>query len=324
MVTPGAAGFADDLTPVQRRALDWIALATSGEATESDLAAMEEWRDEKLEHAQALARLSAFVTLAKARPRPDIRHLKAPIYNRPMTRRLALGGLGAAAASYAVVAPPMALWPSLAELSSDYRTAVGERKTVKLAQGLAMELNTGTAVSLRNKPSLPGIEIVHGEVAVTAALPASMQFAAYMPEGRILASNAVFDAHRTAEGFRVTCIQGAIQVEQNGQQVAMSAGQDLFCRKGASGPGTPARIDTLAVTAWQNGQIVFFDAPLRQVVAEINRYRHGRIVIMNSALSDRHINASFWIDRLDNMDALLAAFGNTTATNLPGGIILLT
>jgi transmembrane sensor len=47
--------------------------------------------------------------------------------------------------------------------------------------------------------------------------------------------------------------------------------------------------------------VVFHDLPLEQVVAEINRYRTGRVVLMNPALSGRRFSASVEIASLDGV-----------------------
>jgi transmembrane sensor len=323
MLKSDTTGRMGDLPPVHKRALEWLTLLTSGNATDHDLAAMERWRDESPEHAEALKRQAIIVEIAKSRSPIARETLRVPFHERAVTRRVALGGAVTVAAGYAVVSPPLQIWPSLAELSSDYRTAVGERKRVQLADGLSIQLNTGTSVSLKNAPGLPGIDIVNGEIAVDAALPGSMQFAAYMPEGRVLARDASFDVRKTERGFKATCVRGQIKVEQNGQSVEAEVGQEVVCYIGASRPGAPGAVDVALATAWRSGQLFFSNAPLRAVVAEINRYRRGRIIIVRNTLGDQRISANFSISHLDEAVSYLASYTRASTANLPGGLTIL-
>ncbi len=56
-----------------------------------------------------------------------------------------LGGAIAAAAGYLVIRPPLDMWPSIEELSADYRTGEGEQRKVMLAPDISVELNTQTS-----------------------------------------------------------------------------------------------------------------------------------------------------------------------------------
>jgi len=59
------------------------------------------------------------------------------------------------------------------------------------------------------------------------------------------------------------------------------------------------------------------------VVAEVNRYRHGRLLITNAALGRTRVQASFSIDRLDDVAFLVRDVYGAELTQLPGGIVLL-
>jgi transmembrane sensor len=311
------------LTPVQRQALDWVSRMVSGEATNADIAAMHHWRDQDPDNAAALTVVTRLVKYAESQDLPRYEHLKAPLLARPATRRFALGGLMAACAVYGVIRPPLEAWPSLAELASDYRTKTGQQRNIALASNLSLQLNTATSVSLRNTPGRPGISLINGEVAVSAQLPSSERFTTYLRDGEVQARDALFTVRLTDTGFHTTCMRGSVTAVQRGGQVQLSSGYAVACIYGAAAPGTPYKVDATMTTAWRNGQLIFYNAPLSDVVAEINRYRHGEIVVLNGKLANRRLNASFWIDRLDGMADHLAKFTGASATTLPGGIILL-
>lgn len=313
-----------DLTALHRQALDWLALTASGNATAADLAAMKKWRAVCPENEDAFRLATTMAQFVRTQPLPTSEGLKAPWFERPTTRRMALAGMGVAVAAYSVVRPPMGVWPSLAELTSDYRTQTGEQKSVALARGVSLQLNTGTSIGVRHDRANPGIRLIEGEVAVSARLPQDGLFSLHAPTGSVVARDATFDVRIVDAGFRTICLDGAVTVQSGNRQVPLTAGQAVTCSTGASAPGKPYSVDLTVATAWRRGQLVFYDAPLRDVVAEINRYRPGRIVVVGSRIGGRRINASFSIRQLDNTAQNLARFAGVSATTLPGGIVLLT
>ena len=161
---------------VQQQGLDWIALAVSGRATKADLEAMAQWGAECQAHADALAFAMKLRKLGKSHQYPGSQEFPPSLLERPMTRRFALAGGAAAVVGYGVISPPLSLWPSAAELASDYRTGTGEHRSVALANGLSMEMNTRTSVALRSQQDRPGIHLIAGEIAVTAKLPPDDSF----------------------------------------------------------------------------------------------------------------------------------------------------
>jgi transmembrane sensor len=62
---------------------------------------------------------------------------------------------------------------------------------------------------------------------------------------------------------------------------------------------------------------------LAEVVTEINRYRSGRIILMNPALGTLPVDATFRLDRIDEAASRLADVFELKARFLPSGIVLL-
>ncbi len=69
--------------------------------------------------------------------------------------------------------------------------------------------------------------------------------------------------------------------------------------------------------------LIFRYTPLPKVVEEVNRYRSGRIFIVNAELNARLVNGRFHIDRTDEVLLQLEQAFGVKAKALPGGIVLL-
>jgi transmembrane sensor len=81
--------------------------------------------------------------------------------------------------------------------------------------------------------------------------------------------------------------------------------------------------DSAAITSWREGFLVFHDTRLSEVIAEINRYRRGRIVIINDALGERKVDGRFYLARLDDVvEKVRNAFG-ARVMSLPGSVVIL-
>jgi transmembrane sensor len=96
--------------------------------------------------------------------------------------------------------------------------------------------------------------------------------------------------------------------------------QILFNERGMS---QVAAIDPEVVTAWQRGLLIFRDEALSRVIEEVNRYRFGKIVLLDNKLGQRRIAANFRLDRIEDVVDFVADVVRAPVRRLPGGVVLL-
>jgi transmembrane sensor len=293
-------------SPLHDEARDWLLLLTSGRATVADAKALQAWREQSPEHAQAFEQAKVlWQQLAPA--------LEQATQPRRFGRRAFLGG--AIAASAAVVMVRVGTPGGFAGLTADYRTEVGEQRQVLLSDGVSLELNTQTRISRIG----PGIELLEGEVEVVAHLaqPLKVQAGA----GWVSAAQARFNVRNTDQTVCVTCIEGSLSVDVGGNSVSLGSGRQLTY--GAGGIGAVVAVDTQAVVAWREQVLVFNNATLATVVDEINRYRPGMLVLLNKQLGQRRVQARFSLQQLAGVALLIRDAYGAKCTELPGGVVLL-
>lgn len=318
---------ADD---VRREALAWVSHMRSGEATMEDAAALRRWRALSAEHGQALhdaINLQRFVKAgAAAREVLSATQVAPPTpaapdrVGKPIGRRALIGGvIAASAGGLMMVRPPLELWPSVAELSGDYRTAPGERRRLQLAQGASVELNTRTSIAMREDGRGPCFELIAGEAAIEVASDRPVIVRAGGGEAAASAGN--FTVRLVDDGVQVTCLTGRVGVAAAGRNIDLRAAQRASYGDGAA-PIVEA-VDANTAEAWREGRIIFSGERLDAVVAELNRYRSGRIIVTNAELGRIPVNAVFMVDRMDRAVSQLSGFTDARVTNLPGGIVLL-
>jgi ferric-dicitrate binding protein FerR (iron transport regulator) len=299
-----------EVTPqdrLQSEAQDWLILLTSGRATVADARALRQWCAQSPEHAHAFEQSK----LLWQQLQPAVEGLQAP---RHLGRRAFLGGAIAASAAFLLIRGTVP--GGFSGLGADYITEVGEQRRVDLADGVSLELNTQTRINRRDSADF---ELVSGEVEVLTRAQATLKVQA--GAGWLSASQARFNLRNTDQSVCVTCLDGALLVDVQGLSIHLESGQQLTYD--ARQVGTPQAVDTSAVIAWRQQILVFNDATLSTVIDEINRYRPGMLLLLNSELGKRKVQARFSLDQLAGVALLIRDAYGAKCTELPGGVVVL-
>jgi transmembrane sensor len=327
--TSGSHATAGEGSRLNAEATAWLFRLASGEATTEDAEALQRWRSQSAAHRQAFAEAKllwqvlgpAGDLIDDSKPAPAT---VVPLRARPQLARRAFLG-GALAASVAAVGyvgsrPPFRLWPSPEELAADYRTGTGGRQTVAMGDDVSIILNTQTSIDMRAaNAGRRGFELIDGEASITAKPGSDVEVvAAY---GRATASAAHFTIRRDNASVCITCMQGEVSVSHRDQRASVQPGQQVVYDDHGLQPVAVA--DIAVSSAWERGQLIFRHQPFARVVKELNRYRPGKIVVLNDRLGQRDVVATFQLASIDAaIDHLAETFG-AKLRRLPGGMVLL-
>ena len=236
-----------------------------------------------------------------------------------VARRALLGGaLAASVVGGAVLVRSRNGWPPL---RADYHSGVGERRSETPAPGVALELDVLTDVDLRPSRDLPGIELVSGKAEIAAQRPLDAPFAIAARGGKVLLAQGKIDVRNQDGSVCVTCLEGRAQVRHPLGDLWLEAGRQVVYTKQALGQAAAA--DLTLVTAWRRGLLIFRDAPLQQVVDELNRYRKGKIVLLDAALASRPVYGIFQLEQIDGAVGQIERLTGARALALPGDIVVL-
>lgn len=246
-------------------------------------------------------------------------------------RRAFLGGAVAASAAYVLIRPPLGLWPGLADFAADYRTGTGERREIALAGGALVQMNTQTRINVSaSANAADGIELLSGEAEIDSGIrsaakgpeqPAVDMVAVLAAGGRVSARSARFNIRSDGSEVCLTCLEGEVSLEH--AQGVTTLGQGQQVSYGVNGVAAATRVDVADISAWRSGILVFKDTPLATAVEEINRYRPGKLVLMNSRLASKRVQLRLSIAQLADAAEMIRAIYGADLTQLPGGVVLL-
>lgn len=314
----------DDL---ETQARQWLQLLHSGDARALDAQHFRRWVRRSPAHQAAFQTVRqrweaiepAARQLAVRQPQLLASQLRSEVrYNRRAFLGVAVGA--AAAAGVMVVRPPLGLWPSPGEWTADERTATGERRTLALAEGVDVTLNTRTSARRQTESGRAvGLNLITGEAAVDLGL--GRTFTVVAGAGIAQASEGSFEVRHLDGKVCVTCVAGSVRIQHAGGERILQARQQV--RYDAAAIGAITGVDVAAVTAWREGALVFDQTRFSEVIDEINRYRLGRVMLMNDGVRSRPVTGRFRIDSLDLALVQLQESFGLRARALPAGVLLL-
>jgi len=225
----------------------------------------------------------------------------------------ALAGFAAACLVVFVLAPSAVHLPT--RLLADHSTARGEQRTVTLPDGSMAYLNTDTAIDVSFSDRRRVVKLLNGEAWFEVAKDQARPFDVVALEGKATAVGTAFAVGSDSEQVVVTVTEGIVRVTSPDGSFdgasTLRAGQQVSYRRGAT-PGIVRSLDAEAATAWRQGVMSIRNRPLGDALAEIGRYRAGRIVLIGDTARYAPVTARLSLSDIDGgIDALAATHGLT-------------
>jgi len=187
---------------------------------------------------------------------------------------------------------------------ADQRTATGEQRTVRLADGTVLNLNTHSAVDVRFDATQRLIVLQAGEIMVETGHGDARPFIVETREGSMRALGTRFLVKREDQGTRLSVLQSAVAAhpQRHPEEQILREGQQVLIRN--DGLDTVAAL-TPGADAWTRGMLVVDNARLADLVHELARYRRGYLGVAPE-VADLRITGSFPLHDTDKaLSALL-------------------
>ncbi|WP_085709176.1 MULTISPECIES: FecR family protein [unclassified Pseudomonas] len=187
---------------------------------------------------------------------------------------------------------------------ADQRTATGEQRTVRLADGTVVNLNTHSAMDVRFDEKQRLVVLQEGEILIETGHGDARPFIVETREGRMRALGTRFLVKREEQGTRLSVLQSAVAAhpQSDPQEQILREGQQVLIRN--NGLDSVVALNPGA-DAWTRGMLVVDNARLEDLVHELGRYRRGHLGIAPE-VADLRITGSFPLHDTDKaLSALL-------------------
>ncbi|MGR3888085.1 FecR domain-containing protein [Pseudomonas sp. 1152_12] len=260
-------------THVAEQAVHWLMEMQQGALNPRQQAAWQQWLEAHSEHQRAWDHIQRVNRRLRGMPSP-LAHaaLNAP---KSSSRRQALKLLLILGAGSAAVWS-LRQQPILPPLSADYRSPVGQRRTVQLADGSQLQLNTGSSVDVHFDGHQRLIRLLEGEILLTAR-PGDTPLHVLTGQGLLSSQAAQLNVRQFNDHTQLAVFDGHVDVMPNtysGLPLTVEASRQVnFTRKGWD---TPRPTDANS-GAWADGMLVAAHMRLEDFLAELGRYRRGQI-----------------------------------------------
>jgi transmembrane sensor len=180
-----------------------------------------------------------------------------------------------------------------------YATALGEQRTVALADGSTVVLDTDSELLVQIDKRARNLTLKHGRADFEVKHDMARPFVVHVGDGSVTATGTHFQVRVGESDSVVTLLQGQVVVATNGRGSARSAtlqpGERIAI--GSTGRlGTPQAISESGLASargWTGGNLVAEAWRLDAVVAEMNRYSKTKLRLGDPALASVLISGVF-------------------------------
>jgi len=292
------------LDPLIEEALAWLVKLHSGEAGDPDWDEYHRWCEIDAAHARAS---QAAEHLWESLGSPLAR--RKPSATLKVIALLSMLAVGAGVFSGG-------LMDMRDQLLADVKTGPLEQRSLTLADGSQIELDGGTSLDIRFDKGQRRLVLYSGDIYVKVVADQARPFRVEAGRTSVRALGTAFDVRRDGDDVEVAVSEHRVRVEVAGREPAQSVevgeGFDVISEAG-TGLGTVRKADLDRTTAWRRGRLVFVNRPLADVVAQMNRYRRGRVFVLDPALRRLPVTGTF---EMTDGDALLDAVMATLPVRL--------
>ncbi|MEX0300765.1 MAG: FecR domain-containing protein [Kordiimonas sp.] len=322
-----------DRKAIEEEAARWVArLDARGELTATELASLKQWVSQSSQHKEAIDRMSAlwggFDILDEVNYTEEVVSdiVQPAWFNSPKW-----WATGAIAATLLIVSLVGMLNPQQVEMglpqAGHYYTAIGEQRTIALADGSEVILNTNSEVKFELTDTVRNIHLVKGEAHFEVASDKERPFLVHANGGIVKAVGTAFTVFLRKKAVEVTVSEGVVALfpQSEGSVVdealglsvasltpvaALTAGQNAVFSEEVE---SMTRMSDEALDRkllWRGGFIAFAGEPLATVVADVSRYTDVVIEIDDPALEQLPVGGYFKVGEVEGMfEALEGAFG---------------
>ncbi len=293
----------------QALAASWLARRSNGENTAEEQRAFLVWLNASESHREAYTRAEAlWEQLRELDVVADKQLAEARAFLAHKRRRPALRWLATAAVVLMVTGLTWYMDPLSHLDDQSYRTAQGQIRTIDLADGSRLELDTASEAHVHYSRRDREIHLLRGRAVFTVAHSDRRPFEVFAGQVKIRDIGTQFDVRHRADGVAIAVLEGEVEVadKANAVPVVLRQGQQIgYAANGEASPLLSVDVGTYSI--WREGKLVFQARPLREVLEELGRYQPARLTVTSPEVLDTKVSGVFPTDNLPQAMQTIAA-----------------
>lgn len=275
-----------DTHTARAEAAAWLARLRSEERTAEDEQGFRAWLAESEAHRAAFEVTNGVFEMAGAAQgrivRTQVRHVSR--------RHVLRTGVGLAAASVAGIVFYL-------RSGTTYATEIGEQRDVALEDGTLVRLDTDSEIHVSMSEERRRVNLRRGRAHFQVAEDSTRPFQVIARDQVVTASRGEFDVSHDGVLVSVLLQAGPVQVANEKAAAGITAPRTII----------PGQLVVFAedrlvrdeqpemerAVAWRYGRLELFKETLAEAVAQMNRYTHRPIVILDPAIAQLRISGNY-------------------------------
>lgn len=281
---------------IENMAAMWVVKTTHRELDAREQDEFQGWVNQSEKHVAAYYRAKQLWALTAIEPQQAQRKVESKTAKKRFRSPLGLS----LAASVFVGGLAITVWQYQQTQQIDYQAKIGEIQHITLPDGSKVDLDSGAQLQLVFNQQYRQVNLLQGRAYFTVAPTTTNEPRPF----QVMAKNGITQALGTE--FAIDNENGKVDVSvyQHSVKVSLLSGQELVIRAGDFAqyqsvilPVTPLK-DAHSI-AWREGQIIFHQRTLPEIMDEINRYRIKPIIL----LADKKTNRTSGVLQINTLES---------------------
>ncbi|MGP8289119.1 FecR family protein [Vreelandella zhanjiangensis] len=201
-------------------------------------------------------------------------------------------------------------------------TDPGQTQHLQLTDGSTLLLDGNSALKIDFNQTRRGLTLRRGRLWIDVAKDVQRPFLINAGDISIHVVGTHFSVMRSGNQVTVTVAEGQVAVsDSTDRQAMLVGGQQITVQNGELGP--ISSIEHPLALAWREGQVVFDDAGISEIVAQLERMLPGRLLLDTQAFNDVRLSGSFPANQPTALLDTLTNIFDITVHHLPGNLVWL-
>jgi transmembrane sensor len=352
----------DDEVEIKAAARGWLLRLSLESPTEQDRAQFAAWCGQDPRHAAAYRRFESIwqdaATLVELEPLARLPSNRDSWWRRARAslgvHKLRWAGSASLTAAMAgiglwfLLAPThhaagVGPWPAFAP--DYYATGIAEVRDIHLSDGSKVTLGARSSLEVVYRRNERRVTLTSGVAFFSVVKNPLRPFIVLIGNEQVRDVGTEFEIRREPTGTRIAVVEGAVEVlhvpgraNETGRESArlaqkiaaadesagahiLTAGQQITLGLNGVIPD-PQLMPSVAPAAWRYGRLVYVDTPLKDIIADANRYSHEPIEIADERAANVRVSLTYPSDRVTETMADLAHTLSLRIERRNGGVVL--